>query len=149
MKSKLTTYLLVIAVAVLWGIIIKRVFFSKPPTTVQQYTEVKSVVSEKSFEPLMLNYRDPFRPAPQPKATVVKKEIAAPEVKKQTRKENVSLKFIGRLQCGDAVNYIIELNGQQHTLSHGEEAGGFTLSRICSDSLYFTRKEAVYSLALE
>lgn len=148
MKSRLTTYLLIVAVAVLWGIIIKKVFFSPPSPGPAVHSETKAAAKAEDYEPLVLDYRDPFRPAPKPKAAAPsagKKSVPAPQPPARGR-EKVTIKFIGRLQCGGSTNYIVELNGRQHTLSVGEDADGFRLVREFPDSLHLVMNGNTYTV---
>ena len=151
MKSKFTTYLLITAVVVLWGIIIKKVFFSDQEPVQTVHTENKPAQVAEAPEVLSLDYRDPFRPMPNLSTA----RVAAPSKPKkgpspkQVIKENVNIRFVGRLQCDNTFNYIVEVSGCQYTVSPGEEANGFRLTRMSSDSLYFSRKGEIYAIAIQ
>lgn len=144
MKSKLTTYLLIIAVLVLWGIIAKKVFFSgnDPKPAAKPKTASENVVKEE--EKLALDYRDPFREKPAAKVTAAG---VPPPV--QDNREKFDIKYIGRLKSGKTTNYIVEAGGNIETLSLNEELNGFRLTRAAADSLYFKKNGYTYTLPVE
>lgn len=145
MKSKLTTYLLIAVVLVVWGIILKKMFFSRPDPVTPPLSSVRPTAAKEAPESLSLDYRDPFRPKPSPKPAVA---ATVPEQQKKAP-EKVNMKFIGRLECGKTVNYIVELEGNMHTLAHKEEAEGFQLVRVFTDSLHFRKNGETYTLLIE
>lgn len=152
MRSKFTTYLLIVVVVALWGIIIKKIFFSKPNSMPTHRSSVRKEPQPEEPAILLLDYRDPFRPKSKSIPVVTSRPRPKPkpeQASKRPQPESVRIRFLGRLQCGDELNYIVDLNGKQHTLSLGEEADGFRLERAFPDSLHFIKSSNVYTLPIE
>ena len=149
-KNKTMTYLLICAVATVWGIIVYRIFFNqsdqdvavifaKSPTTHEPYNKYEA---ENDTIPLTLNYRDPFLgsvvaavktdTSAMPKISIPAiSKTAAPEPNWQTIRYNgyiinpVTKKMVA----------ILNVNGLERMTAVGESFQGVTLLKNKKDSV--------------
>jgi hypothetical protein len=116
LKKKINTYILVLAVLLVWGVVIYKFFSS---TTVLENNrsagftnkEVKKIVEDsiQNFE-IKTNYRDPFlgvirvRSKPRKKKEIiVKKTVRFPKIQ-----------YSGIISAGAKTTYIIKINNAQY-----------------------------------
>lgn len=148
MKSKYTTYILVAVVLVIWGVIIKKLFFASPKPQPVVAAPMKAEAKEDTVRKLRLDYRDPFMP--KGKAG----EIVQQRAPRQTQlskgpvdiREKSDIQFAGTVKNRSRTNYIVSTRGEYITLSEGEQAGDFVFVGACADSLLFRRGEQEYYL---
>ena len=154
MKSRLTTYLLVVAVLAVWGIVGWKVLFAKPdtPATVAvQPTKAQPKAPEGDF--LLLDYKAPFRrnaapaaptaaPTETPPASVLPPKPAKP-------KSPPPIIYAGTIDKGGKTSHIFEHAGLLHTISKGDELEGYTLSEIFADSVWIARDGELHTLHIQ
>ncbi len=146
MKSKFTTYLLIAAVVVIWGLIVKRIFFSDDKQPAVQVRTAPVTIDDKETEVLLLDYRDPFgmREA-TPKSVVKPTPKPAPQ---EPQLEPFNIHFVGTINHDKRTFYIVELGGSQYTISVGSEIDGFRLTAVSGGQLHFVKNKQSYYLAL-
>ncbi len=139
MKFKTTTYLLIVAVVAVWGVVVWKVLHPAPPDTPQRTASQRSAAATTAPDTLLLDYRDPFldgyrtapvAPAPGP---VLRPLPPAPAPKKAV-KHNVL--YRGRIRRQGVEYSLVEINGAQHTMKVGETTDDYRLERIFPDSLH-------------
>lgn len=151
MKNKRTTYILIISVVAVWGIIFYRIFTATQaaepvsfnlPASKASYESLYDYQMKDTFT-LALNYRDPFlggEPQSEIPVTTVPREpagfvmnaIAAPppvnwEIIRYTG-------YIMNPNIRRAVA-IMNINGKEYMLSEGQKADGVTLIKSYRDSV--------------
>ena len=150
MKSRWTTYLLAAVVFVVWGLVVKRIFFDAPErtdTSVVCNRKTERIVTTYETDTLRCDYPDPFRierkmaSGRKPK-TVVK---TARPIKR--KREKVSLRYFGSVRSNRRLLHIVDVNNDRYELSIGECADGFALKSADADSLYFEKDGITYSLS--
>lgn len=141
MKSKLTTYLLIIAVTAVWGVIAWKVLSPPQPDASGPAATRHVPAKDETADTLLLNYRDPFlsghraTPATQPTGLVMRSLPPGPVAKKAV-KHNV--RYVGRIRRKGVEYSLAEVNGTLHTMRPGQTADDYRLDKIFPDSLYFT-----------
>lgn len=150
MKSRWTTYLLAAVVFVVWGLVVKRIFFDAPErtdTAVVCNRKTERTVTTYETDTLRCDYPDPFRierkmaSGRKPK-TVVK---TARPIKR--KREKVSLRYFGSVRSDRRLLHIVDVNNGRYELMIGECADGFALKSADADSLYFEKDGITYSLS--
>lgn len=150
MKSRWTTYLLAAVVFVVWGLVVKRIFFDAPErtdTSVVCNRRSERTVTTYETDTLRCDYPDPFRierkmaSGRKPK-TVVK---TARPIKR--KREKVSLRYFGSVRSDRRLLHIVDVNNDRYELTIGECADGFALKSADADSLYFEKDGITYSLS--
>lgn len=150
MKSQWTTYLLAAVVFVIWGLVVKRIFFDAPERTdisVVCNRKTERTVTTYETDTLRCDYPDPFRierkmASERKSKTVVK--TARPIRKKR---EKVSLRYFGSVRSDRRMLHIVDVNNDRYELTIGERADGFALKSADADSLYFEKDGITYSLS--
>lgn len=115
-KTKTNTYLLLFAVAVVWGVIIYKLLFSIHTTehnskNIEQFTSsnIIKIDSVQKFA-IKANYRDPFLGRinhPIKKKTIIKKAIIKPKV------VFPKIEYSGVISSGNSNKFIIKINREQ------------------------------------
>ncbi|TKC09081.1 hypothetical protein [Pedobacter frigoris] len=150
-KNKKLTYLLICAVAAVWGIIIYRVLFNESDDDYQpNFAAVKTVhepydqyVAKKDTFRLVLNYRDPFVGGayvdPEPVQAV---GTIAPAVNYNPPPKPPPINWSGIRYSGYVVNpqnkklvSIIVVNGNERMVTEGEVFEGVKLLKNKRDSI--------------
>lgn len=146
MKSKFTTYLLIAAVVVIWGLIVKRIFFSDDKEPAIQVRTTSVAIDDKETQTLLLDYRDPFgMREPAPKSAP--KQSAKP-LPQEPQLEPFNIHFMGTINHDKRTFYIVELGGSQYTITIGSELDGFRLTAVSGGKLHFVKNKQSYYLAL-
>lgn len=152
MKTKWTTYLLIIVVIIVWGIIIIKLFLHSESHGISQTqsTIVRGEFPHEMAESLLMNYPDPFLKKEESKGKIVR--LHQP-VQKVTSKRNIDQKNIQaiHLGCISAVGkqlHIISLQGVQYELQCGDTVAGFHFFKCDSDSLYLEKEHVLYGVKL-
>lgn len=149
-KNKNVTYLLICAVAVVWGIIIYRLFFLdagedgekvflKASVTHEAYD--KYLVKNDTFK-LALNYRDPFPGKNPPPATIPITTVTAPVNPKPFKPLPPPVNWSGIKYSGYITNpktkkmvAILIVNGKERMTAEGESLEGVKLLKNKKDSI--------------
>lgn len=159
MKSKRTVYLLIILVLIIWGLIVKKIFFSSDDTVSaiqpKQSAGIKS--ANKLSDTLLLNYQDPFLKTSRSKETPFNKIAARqqsalqPAANPAKPKPDILLQYVGYVidKNKNATSYIIRINGNQQTMKQGDNINGLKLTKVTADSLFFTKDSDSYSVHIE
>ncbi|MBS1520718.1 MAG: hypothetical protein JST50_06975 [Bacteroidetes bacterium] len=149
MKNKKLTYLLIVIVAGLWGLIIYSVLGAVSADDDTSAQAPISIVKEayndfsvpKDTAKLLLNYRDPFGIVKQKDTTSIKavKSLAHPVVPAVT-KPAMNWSFItysGYIRNPSTKKLItlVNINGQNTTLSEGESKSQVKLLKNLRDSI--------------
>lgn len=155
MKSRITTYVLIVAVVAVWGFVAWKIFSSKPdkPPIAVQHVPTR-IMDNDAQKQLLLDYKDPFL-----KGTVTAKPLASialnqPKTKPTTPKITVPpaplpFKYTGTISTGDRRLYIFEYSGAQHMLAADEELAGYKLTEIWPDSIRFSKEGEFFTAILQ
>lgn len=149
-KNKNVTYLLICAVAVVWGIIIYRLFFLdagedgekvflKASVTHEAYD--KYLVKNDTFK-LALNYMDPFPGKNPPPATIPITTVPVPVSPKPFKPLPPPVNWSGIKYSGYITNpktkkmvAILIVNGKERMTAEGESLEGVKLLKNKKDSI--------------
>jgi hypothetical protein len=154
MKSKYTVYLLIILVVIIWGFIVKRIFFDSDDNagTIQTKKTHQSIPS-KQTDTLCLNYTDPFLKKHvkkrQQKQSPIKSTL--PQPKQETAANNILLQYVGYVKEKNSgtISYLVKINGVQHTIKQNDNIDGLKLTKATADSLLFERENNKYGIYIE
>lgn len=151
MKNKRTTYILIISVIAVWGIIFYRIFTATQAAEPVSFNLPASRASYESLDDyqlkdtftLALNYRDPFLGGVSPaEAAVVPepRESAAFTMNAIPPPPPVNweiIRYTGYIMNPNIrrVVAIININGKEYMLSEGQKADGVTLVKSYRDSV--------------
>ena len=151
MKSKSLTYFLIIIVALVWGVIIYRVFdattgdkdFPVANTTpIPKKESIESYSEERDTAKLLLNYRDPFadKPKTDPKVIPISKLISDKPVLKAIPKPAINWNFIsysGYIKNARSKRLLtmVTINGKTYSMTDGETADKVKLLKNMIDSI--------------
>jgi hypothetical protein len=148
MKNKKMTYLLGLAVAVVWGLIIYRVFAAADgndddttPTAVNIKKEpFNDFAIHKDTTHLLLNYRDPFGLiAPKDTTTlfVKKHRLIANNISAKPAINWGFIQYAGYIRNPNSKKLItlVNINGKSETLADGEQKDDVKLIRNLRDSI--------------
>lgn len=147
MKSRGLTYLLLIVVLGVWGVVAWKLFFSKPEVT--PAAPAALVTRQKkpdNGDTLWLDYPDPFlraavpQPAPGTASHTVKKAVPATGKPEPA----INLACNGRIRSKGTDRYLVSFDGRVHLLGRGESAEGFTLQLLRGDSIGLFRNGKIY-----
>lgn len=151
MKSRWTTYLLLAAVAAVWGLVAWKICApSDAPCSAVRPKPPVSAAPAVAADTLRLDYPDPFlkgaaRPAVATRAAVrplPAAKAAAP------RRGRVEIVHLGTVRSLGRVLYILTVGERQYELSRGEAAGEFVLTGCDRDSLYLRKDGVTYGVKL-
>lgn len=155
MKSKKTTWLLLILSVVIWGTAGWKVYKAFDTQTEQPVARKITEVVEKDSISLLLNYRDPFLgnysnatalSDPQP----VKKSPVASVVKPpQSPPAAPDIQFKGTLNVGKAYMAIIQKNNETLTVKTGDKVGDFKITGISESQITLSKDGKKYEISVQ
>lgn len=151
MKSRWTTYLLLVVVVAVWGVVAWKIFAPASETvSVAQPKRAVPAAEAAAADTLYLDYPDPFlKGAPR---QVVKPRSAVrglPRAKTaQPRRERVNMVHLGTIRSAGKRLYILSVGDAQYELAQGESAGGFVFVECDRDSLYLSKNGVIYGVKL-
>lgn len=157
MKSRVTTYVLMVAAVAVWGIIAKKIFFSKPADAVADTRRPPRQAEKAPEEILLLDYKDPFLKNTAP-ATVAKTSAnpvrrantpAAVPKKPAPPKETPPMKYTGSIKAATRTVYLFEQGGIQHSLPVGGTLNDYTLIGAWPDSVRLQKNEESFTLGIQ
>jgi phosphoribosylanthranilate isomerase len=156
MKSKYTTYFLIIAVVIIWGFIVKKIFFSAADNagTIQTQKSPQSISTQQA-DTLYLNYTDPFlkkhAKRRQQKQSATKSTLSQPQQKTVQHVNNISLQYVGYVKEKNSgtISYLIKINGVQHIIKQNDNIDGLKLTKVTADSLFLEKENNKYSIYIE
>lgn len=147
MKSKLTTYVLLTVVVVVWGIIVWKFFFQQPKqehVMMTRHDPVKKGIADT----LLLSYPDPFLDGKE----VGKKEPVTASAAKRIETQPApklpalpakpithNVKYVGTIAKNKNSYSLVEINGSLNTMKAGDETCGYELVRVYADSLLLVK----------
>ena len=130
MKNKNRTYILLVAVAAVWGTIGYKLYSNMNPST-----EKAAIIANTDFERIQTqkgeqraiqpDYRDPFL------GKIYRKRVQPKTIKKTIKKDPIifpPIQFIGVIS-GNTNSFIIQINGQQEIFKKGQAHQGVTLQK--------------------
>lgn len=150
MKSRWTTYLLAAVVFVVWGLVVKRIFFDAPErtdTSVVCNRKTERIVTTYETDTLRCDYSDPFRIERQRASGRKPKTVVKTARPIKRKREKVSLQYFGSVRSDRRLLHIVDVNNDRYELTIGECADGFALKSADADSLYFEKDGITYSLS--
>jgi len=153
-NNKQSTYLLLVVVAIVWGLIFYRIFIGLRPSSPampQKQNVMPTIYTEEKnthFE-LFANYRDPFlgkvygqktkptAPKPPPKK-IQPKKIVPP-----IPKSNLKLFFLGLVSSSKYKKKVgfIRYNNKEQMIEEGEQLQDITIVRFTKDSMLIKHTE--------
>lgn len=148
MKSRGLTYLLLVVVLGVWGVVAWKLFFSGPKETIPGPVAVPRTRENLHIadDTLRLDYPDPFLRAaaakPSAPAPVPVTSTARPVGRKEL--PAAQLACSGRIRKQGIDRYLVSVDGHVHLLARGETAAGFTLQALRGDSLVMVRDGRTY-----
>ena len=149
MKSKVTTYLLLATVLVIWGVIAWKLFAPSQRDTDLLPLPVSKTAIYESSNTLKLNYSDPFLKKQETPQTNPPTETIPLETQPLERiREDCPIIYIGYVRQGRNIDCIIKSDGLHHSITTGDIVNGFCLVRIYPDSLIFTKAGLSYTINL-
>lgn len=151
MKSRWTTYLLLAAVAAVWGLVAWKICApaGAPSSSAGPIAPVPAAPAVAS-DTLLLDYPDPFLKGaalPVAAARSVVRGLPSPKPA-PPRRERVKIVHLGTIRSGGEPLYILTLGEDQYELSRGGSAGEFVLTACDRDSLYLCRDGLSYGVKL-
>lgn len=149
MKQKFTTYILLAAVVVIWGIIGYRFLAAKEePSPTASSALLHGSNTPENVYPLKLNYRDPFFKEVLPKPDSLPPPVKLPSPKKIEIKEPVPMECLGMIHKGGEIFYLIYLLAEHYSVRQGDSIGEFKVKRVDEDSIYLVKGKWTYSAAI-
>ncbi len=145
MASKKTTYPLLAAVLVIWGIIGYRLLAPKPTERTAPESPAPAPARLPEADSLLANYRDPFlggMPRSQRPAAASPVRALPPS---PAPREAVKVAFYGSLAEGSKTYYLVSIDGRRHMLASGESAEGFSLAQVAADSVVLLKNGQHYT----
>ena len=151
MKSRLTTYMLLAAVAAIWGAIAWRLLSAGGGTVAPaEPAAPRAVVREAVADTLVVDYPDPFLkgrcPEPGPDDTPVHARLRP--VARPVTRESPACEHLGTVRAGGTTLYIVMLGDEQYEAECGDSVAGFVLYGADGDSLYMVRDGVKYGMRL-
>ncbi|MCF8284521.1 MAG: hypothetical protein K9I48_06050 [Sphingobacteriales bacterium] len=149
MKNKLITYLLIVLVIVVWGLIFMRLFSTSKEEIKSQrvintkYTIDTSILNTKYT--LRLNYTDPFL-GQKNKVFLLSKPKKNIKVKEKVQPEPIDAKYLGMIsnKKQKSVLALIRLNGEEYYLSVGETINEIKLLNCTETSIVLKKGNTKY-----
>lgn len=149
MKSKGMRLVLVVAVVLVWGLVLRRLFFVLPAASVS----VPAPGPEKKESPerefvLKASYRDPFlgEDSVLPAASVDKIPAQLPTPLEQ---KVPFLEYRGKIRKGKDVYAVIFWEEEERIIREGDTIGGLRMMKVWNDSLLAVSFSARYIFPLQ
>lgn len=155
-KNKKLTYFLIFAVAVVWGVVLHRIFFNgeadddvlKNPSAVDQHQPYDEYMPKPDTFKLALNYKDPFLgdlaplAAPLPEVTAIKPVNFVPPAPLKPIIDWTAIRYSGYIinPVTKKTVCIIAVNGTERMLAEGEQFEGARLLKNKKDSVLISWK---------
>ena len=149
MKNKLITYLLIVLVIVVWGLIFMRLFSTSKEEIKSQrvintkYTIDTSILNTKYT--LRLNYTDPFL-GQKNKVFLLSKPKKNIKLKEKVQPEPIDAQYLGMIsnKKQKSVLALIRLNGEEYYLSVGETINEIKLLNCTETSIVLKKGNTKY-----
>lgn len=147
MKSRWTTYLLLVAVVAVWGIVGWKIFAPAAEVPSASAPRLEVTRQKVAEDTLLLDYPDPFRKGSTSKA-VRQRQSVVRALPSTVRRENVRITHLATLASGCKTLYILTIGNEQYELMRGAEAVGFRLVKSDRDSVYLCKNGISYGVKL-
>lgn len=149
MKQRITTYVLLTLVLIIWGIIGYRFLSGRGDKNIPEKCVPggKEVSAARSYPPL-LNYRDPFfkELLLEPEKSAVPKQKRTPPVVEI--KEPIDIQCLGSIEKAGEVYYLVCIRSEYYPVKPGDIIGGLNVKRVTEDSIYFIKGKWVYTTGI-
>lgn len=149
MKSRWTTYLLLAAVAAVWGIVAWKIFAPAADTLPATRPKPAAPAAVRpAVDTLRLDYPDPFLKGVPRHVVAARSAVRSLPVSKAAapKRERVKIAHLGTVTAAGQPLYILTVGDVQYELVCGESAGGFSLTSCDRDSLYLCRDGVTYGV---
>ena len=151
MKSRWTTYLLLAAVAAIWGVVVWKIAVPANDVVSVSCTKPTAVVVEiPAVDTLRLDYADPFL-KDVPRTVTVRaavRNLPLPKIAVAPKRDRVKIVHLGTVTSAGRPLYILTVGDIQYELTHGGAAGDFVLAECDDDSLYLRKDGVSYGVKL-
>lgn len=150
MKSHWTTYLLLAAVAAVWGIVAWKICAPAGASSSAGPIAPVPAAPEVASDTLRLDYPDPFLKSAARPAVAVRTPVRSlpPAKAAVVRRERVAAIHLGTVASAGGTLYILMIGGEQYALPCGGSAGDFVLADADADSLYLRKDGITYGVKL-
>jgi hypothetical protein len=149
MKSRLTTYILIVAALAVWGFVAWRLFFSRPAAKVAVPEVTPRAMPDTARRALSFDYADPFlkdTPPPVSSAPPPVQITTPPPPPPPVPPPNMT--WAGSITAGGRVSHIFEQGGLLHSLTPGDTLDGYTFTRAFADSVWMTKDGTRFTLTI-
>lgn len=149
MKSRLTTYLLLAAVAAVWGIVAWKVFApANDEAPASRPGPSRPAPETAPADTLLLDYPDPFLKGVSRSVAAARSVVRGlpPTKLVPPKRERVMIVHLGTVTSAGRPLYILTVGGTQYELTRGESAGDFVLANCDRDSLYLCKEGVMYGV---
>lgn len=149
MRSRLTTYLLLAAVAAVWGLVAWKIFALAPDApAAARPAPPAAQTAPPDDRTLHADYPDPFlKGNPRSAPTVSRTARTLPPAKVAApRRERVRIVHLGTVAAAGQQLHILKIGNEQIELAPGGRAAGFELVSGDADSLYLLRDGIRYGV---
>ena len=146
MKKRYTTYLLIAAVVLIWGVIGYKFLLGPEEEHSKELVTTKQPSHNKTIGyRLKLNYRDPFLPAPSPlpKKRELPKAIAKNKV---IERRALTIRYLGTVETKRGCFYLMVERERHIILKLNDTIGGYKILKEDSDSIYLKKGKRVYGI---
>ena len=153
MKSKSTTYMLLAAVAVIWGAIAWKLL-SPNGNTVPTETAARpaTITPAVPTDTIVVDYPDPFlkKSAPErdPKEPPRKSVPTERTTPANAVREDTVFEHLAAIRSKGRTIHVIIIGGEQYEIERGDSAAGFVAADADRDSLYLMRRGIKYGVKL-
>ena len=153
MKSKRTTYLLLIFSILIWTTVGWKIYQAFNANTEQPIAKKIVENLKKDSVVLLLNYKDPFlggyNASAQAEPRPAKKRIISTNIKPQQKIPTTpEFQFKGTLNIGKLQMAIVQRNNETLTLKKGEILNGFKLTSINENMIILSKNGKKYDLSI-
>lgn len=152
MKNKLLTYLLLVLVIIVWGLIFVRLFSSnKEEIKIQSEINKKNAIDTSVLNTkytLRLDYKDPFL-GQKNIVHVANKPKKKIKVKEPVQQEQIDVQYLGMInnKRQKSVLALIRLNGQEYYIAIGETMNGIELIKCNETTILLKKGNSKYTIS--
>lgn len=155
MKSRITTYVLIVAVVAVWGFVAWKIFSRHTPPGATVHRSVRSDAGNDEEYSLRLDYPDPFLKnvvtmMPKHSDTAPRSaHVDSSPVESSRLPDDLPLKYAGTISAGGVVSYIFEYSGLLHSLSPGKSLEGYILTEVFTDSVRLAKGGTIFTIHIQ
>lgn len=151
MKSRRTTYLLLVVVVAVWSSVAWKIFAPASDTVPAVRPKPAAPTAEATaVDTLRLDYADPFLKNALRQVVTTRSAVHSlhPAKTAPIRRERVNMVHLGTIRSAGKRLHILSVGDAQYELVRGESAAGFVLAKCDRDSLYLTKNGVTYGVKL-